>query len=512
MDWLSPDNVVAVLTALLSTVAPPAVTAVYRRGVQRGRRIGYRVQMDTPIGSDHRGGHGQPNVRLGLFNDLPDMSDATLVLLRIENDGAEAVAEADYTGPDPLHGLTAVFTDRVVRGAAVTQLGAAHLMGHLAAPGAMRHTGNALHLPRVPLNRGEHYKLLVLLTGGGVGCAVRVDGGLRDGAVVPNRSTTVDDRPPALSGPARGIVALLTAGVLVLAGVIVASGDGPPRGCATGRLTLLGATAFRPVLEGLAREYARDCPGSGIALDLRGSDEGVRELVRRGEEAGGGAPAVVAFSDGPAREGAPRLAATRVAVSAFAVVVNDRVPVRSLSGDRIRALYDGSVLDWSQVGGPRLPVRLVSRRDGSGTRSLFERLVLDRTAEPPRTSTDCTTPEYPNGRFRGVRCERGSTEEVLQEVAAVPGAVGYGELQAAARTRGLHVLGIDGRAPSPGAIRDGSYPFTEVEYAYTYGDPAGGSLAASFLDFAARGRGQEVLAAHRDLPCYSPEGFARCAP
>jgi hypothetical protein len=78
MKWLSAENLVAISTALLGLAASFAAVW-YERRVPRRKRIGYRVQMDTPIGSDSRHGHGQANVRLGLFNDLPDMSDATLV-------------------------------------------------------------------------------------------------------------------------------------------------------------------------------------------------------------------------------------------------------------------------------------------------------------------------------------------------------------------------------------------------------------------------------------------------
>ncbi|WP_377267201.1 PstS family phosphate ABC transporter substrate-binding protein [Peterkaempfera sp. SMS 1(5)a] len=509
VDWLSADNIVAVLTALLSAVVPPAVAVVYRRRVQRGRRIGYRVQMDTPIGSDHRHGPGQPSVRLGLFNDLPDMSDGTLVLLRVENDGAESIAESDYTGRDTLHGLTVVFGDRIVRGAALTQLSAEHLTEYFATPGAMRHSAGTLHLPRVPLNPGQHFKLLVLLSGGRVGGAVRVTGGLRDGAVVPNRSTTFDDKPPVLSRPARGITALLTAGVLILAGVIVFSGHEPPMGCATGDLTVVGSTAFSPVLHDLADRYDRECPGASVQVDAEGSYEGIRELAGEDGAAGQNRSALIAFSDGPKPDGYPNLREHRVAVAAFAVVVNGGLPVKSLTIDQIRRMYRGDILDWSQVQGPRLPVRLISRRADSGTRELFQRRVLDTRPELTVTSRNCLTSD--TRVVKGIRCELKDTEEVLRTVAQTPGAIGYAELRAAQDTKGVRIIGIDGRIPTTDTVRDRSYPFADVEYAYTVGRPAEGSLTGAFLDFALTGGGREAIEAGGHLPCYSPEGLARCA-
>ncbi|MGX1368496.1 putative iron-regulated membrane protein [Streptomyces canus] len=85
MEWLSAENVVAVGTAVLGIVAS-GIMVWYERRVPRRKRIGYRVQMDNPIGDDVRRGRagGAPfgGVRLGLFDEAPDMADATLVLLR----------------------------------------------------------------------------------------------------------------------------------------------------------------------------------------------------------------------------------------------------------------------------------------------------------------------------------------------------------------------------------------------------------------------------------------------
>src|SRR4051812_6817509 len=144
----------------------------YERRVPRRKRIGYRVQMDNPIGDDVRS--GRANRRLGLFDEVPGMSDATLVLLRIENDGSQSIADNDYTGRE-LHGLTAVFTDRTIRGVSVTQpVGTDHLMDHFTPAAGLGYDGNTLRIPRVPLNPRDHFKLLVLLSGGDVGCPIRL--------------------------------------------------------------------------------------------------------------------------------------------------------------------------------------------------------------------------------------------------------------------------------------------------------------------------------------------------
>lgn len=501
MEWLSTENVVAVLTSLLGILASGGALW-YERRVPRRRRIGYRVQLDTEIGSNVRA--GRPNTRLGLFNETPEMSDATLVLLRIENDGWQSIADSDYTNRG-MHGLTAEFIDRTVRGIAVTQPpNAEHLMDHFTEAAGMRHTGGTIHLPRVPLNPGQHYKLLVLLTGGPVGSAIRLTGGLRDGNVSPNRSTNSDP----FSRSAQVITVLLTLCVIALATIIVAGDDSrPPIGCARGELTVTGSTAFAPVMRELAEKYEKDCQGATVTVDAHGSNAGIRALAEAGATSEDGSPAVIALADGPKPGGYERLRETRVAVSVFSLVVNDRVTLKNLSLDAVRKLYRGEITNWSQLGGHDLPVLLVSRDANSGTREVFQRRVLHRN-EPVNSSRDCTHKD--DAEAPVVRCELNSTEQVLATVAALPGAIGYSELRSGSGLKGLHRLTIDGDAPSVDDIGETGYPYREIEYAYTYGRPPADSLVSSFLTYMSRGGGQDVITTHGHLPCATPKGWRIC--
>ncbi|MER6525612.1 substrate-binding domain-containing protein [Streptomyces sp. NPDC001508] len=509
MEWLSTENVVAVGTAVLGIVASAGMVW-YERRVPRRKRIGYRVQMDNPIGDDERS--GRLNRRLGLFDEAPDMADATLVLLRVENDGSQGIDRDDYTGPEQ-HGLTAVFTDRTVRGVSVTQpTHADHLRDHFSAERGFSYSGNSLRIPRVPLNRGDHFKLLVLLSGGEVGRPIRITGGIREGEVHPNRSATPDDKPPLFSRASRLITIMLTVCVVTLATIVVARDDTPPPiGCAKGSLTATGSTAFAPVLREVADKYEADCVDSAITVDPHGSTAGIRELDATGTQwHKKGSPPLVALSDGPKPDDMPELRENRIAVSVFALVVNDKVGLKNLTTGQVRRLYRGEITNWKQLDGPDLEVHLVSRDANSGTRQVFQRRVLGR-GETANSSVDCVTVDDPTATVP--RCELDSTEQVLTQVAKLPGAIGYSELNLADSTAGLHVLGLDGDAPSVDDIEHGGspYPYREIEYAYTYGQPPADSLVSSFLTYLSRGNGQDIIRTHGHVPCWTPEGMKICA-
>ncbi|KUN24043.1 phosphate ABC transporter substrate-binding protein [Streptomyces antibioticus] len=495
MEWLSAENLVAVGTAVLG-IAASGVMVWYERRVPRRKRIGYRVQMDNPIGDDVRS--GRANVRLGLFDEAPDMADATLVLLRVENDGSQGIDRDDYTGPAP-HGLTAVFTDRTIRGVSVTQpTDRDHLMDHFTPERGFGYEGNRLRIPRVPLNRGDHFKLLVLLSGGDVGREIRLTGGLREGEVHPNRSATPDETPPLLSGPARLFTALLTLSVVALAGIIVARDDTrPPLGCEQGSLTVTGSTAFAPVVRTLAKEYEKDCEGADITVEARGSEAGVAELAAEGTKN------VIAFSDGPMGDRLG-LHGEKIALSAFALVVNDRIALgaKGLSKRDVRRLYGGEIARWRQLDPalPDLPVTLVSRNADSGTRQTFQQRVLGTWERVPSTSLDCVHQDDRSASV--VRCELDSTQDVLEAVSKVPGAIGYSELTVAAGHEGVRTVPLDGIAPS---VKTDRYPYRGVEYAYTHRATRPGSLAAAFLAYLDEATSQDVIREYGHLPCERQE-------
>lgn len=130
--------------------------------------------------------------------------------------------------------------------------------------------------------------------------------------------------------------------------------------------------------------------------------------------------------------------------------------------------------------------------------------------EPANSSRDCANRDDPQAPV--VRCELDSTEQVLATVARLPGAIGYSELRAGSGLKGAHRLSIDRQAPNVDEIGKSNYtyPYLEIEYAYTYGQPPADSLASSFLGYLTRGSGQDVIRTHGHLPCGTPKGLRIC--
>ncbi len=225
----------------------------------------------------------------------------------------------------------------------------------------------------------------------------------------------------------------------------------PPLGCETGSLTVTGSTAFAPVIETLAKEYEKDCEGADITVEARGSEAGVAGLGASGARSAKEARSVIAFSDGPMGDRLG-LHGEKIALSVFTLVVNDGIDLgaRGLTRAEVERLYRGEVGRWSDLNAsrpaglphlPGLPVVLVSRDAYSGTRQIFQERVLAGAWEmTPTTSLDCDPVKdkavAAAARSAVTRCELASTEDVLDKVAAQPGALGYSRTHPGHRSQG----------------------------------------------------------------------------
>ncbi|PWS51413.1 phosphate ABC transporter substrate-binding protein, partial [Streptomyces sp. FT05W] len=66
-----------------------------------------------------------------------------------------------------------------------------------------------------------------------------------------------------------------------------------------------------------------------------------------------------------------------------------------------------------------------------------------------------------------------------------------------------------GTTPSVDTLATSSYPYREIEYAYTYGSPPANSLVAGFLNYL-DDYGEEIMRTNGHLPCATPKGMRLC--
>lgn len=127
----------------------------------------------------------------------------------------------------------------------------------------------------------------------------------------------------------------------------------------------------------------------------------------------------------------------------IAVALNDANPVTNLTLDQVRDIYTGKITNWSEVGGTDSKIVVVSRENGSGTRSAFEEIV--GYGEDSSESL-VSTAEISNGNGT-----------VASTVAGNENAIGYVSFEAIETTQGAKSVQIDGVDATPAKVANEEY-------------------------------------------------------
>ncbi|MFI2434464.1 substrate-binding domain-containing protein [Streptomyces sp. NPDC018693] len=524
------------------SIALPLVAFLWEFAVVGRKRLGYRVQMDTLAADATQSPYA--GVLRDMHQDGHQLKDPSFVLLRIENAGSAPIGESDYLTPDsdPC-GIRITFQDRRIASLVVTELSQEDLRDSFlrdgeAVPGfgydnhVAQRTG-VIRLPKVKLPQRAEYKLLVVLerwpgdTGsepfarpvfrGAVGTTRRWFDPLA--RFVRFKAVRTESHVFA-SRPAWVGISLLAIAVLAQSVTLLLPDDRAPLDCVGGTLHLHGSSAFAPAVRDAAARYEEACRGKDVDIPLGdgtfgGSGEGITELEAAGRrariEVGDGLGDHIAFTDGVVG-GHPRLLSRAIAYSAYTLVANKAAGVENLTTDQIRDLFAGRITNWSQIGGDDVPVHLVNRTLGSGTRSALADRVLDGEEPLQGTVRDCAqlSPDAYG------RCEAGDTASLLEAVGRNRGGLGYSELrnadEQAQRDKNLIKLRIDNQAASLDSVEHGRYPYWQTEFAYTYGQPPAGSLAAAFLTYLTEQGGRDVLRSYGNRLCSEVDNPLACEP
>jgi len=238
--------------------------------------------------------------------------------------------------------------------------------------------------------------------------------------------------------------------------------------CVSGVIIANGSALLAPLVTALAKDYQAKCPEASIIVNRGGSDVGLTSAESGSVQIGD--------SDIFKQAGQDDLVDHQVAVVVFTLVVNpDVTGVTNLTTAQIKGIYSGSVTNWNQVGGPDLPIVVISRPTTSDTRATFQTYVLggpETIQGPSILVTD-------------------STETVATEVDQTAGAIGYATVGDAKKFN-LTMLSIDGNAPDPVLVESNTYKFWNIEHMYTKG-PASGE-AQALIDYMLSDEGEQEAA------------------
>ena len=226
-----------------------------------------------------------------------------------------------------------------------------------------------------------------------------------------------------------------------------------------------GSTSVTPLMERMAEEYRKLRPNIKININGTGSGDGINNagiLYQIG----------MSSRELTAVELGRGLTAETIAIDGIAVIVHNSNPVTNLTLDQIRDIFTGAVTDWSQVTGGAKSGRIavVSREEGSGTRSAFEELAGFQ------------------GRLVSGANESTSTGAIMSGISTNPDAIGYISLGSVNST--VKAVSVNSAEASKANVLNGSYRIARP-FIILYGGNVHSETRA-FIDWMLSPAGQDI--------------------
>lgn len=243
-------------------------------------------------------------------------------------------------------------------------------------------------------------------------------------------------------------------------------------------ITMKGSDTLVILAQKWAEQYMQEHPDTKIQVTGGGSGTGFAALLNQTTDLANASrkikpkekfEAVKAFGRPPSEH--------IVALDGLSIYVHESNPIQELSLDQLKNIFTGKIRNWSQLGGPNLPITIYSRENSSGTYEFFKEHVLK------------------NMDFAASAQAMPGTAALLQAVGKDPKGIGYG---GAAYGEGAKHLKVKKDAsskavePTEAAIMSGDYPIWR--HLYIYVNPAlEKGAVADYLTWIRSDAGQKLV-------------------
>jgi len=237
------------------------------------------------------------------------------------------------------------------------------------------------------------------------------------------------------------------------------------------KVTIAGSTTVLPIAQATAEIFMDNNPEINVSVRGGGSSVGIASIMAGTVDIGDASRHIKTKEIAAAREAGINPVEHVVANDGIALVLHKNNPVKELTIEQIKAIFTGKIENWNEIGGPNLPIVVISRDVSSGTFEVFNSLVLG------------------GGKVKDGSLMLASNNAVASTVASTPGAIGYAGL--GYLTNEIHAIKVNGVMPSTATIQDKSYPVARTLHMYTNGNPKGN--VKRYLDFVKSEEGQRIV-------------------
>lgn len=242
----------------------------------------------------------------------------------------------------------------------------------------------------------------------------------------------------------------------------------PPTNVPSGTtIRIEGSTSMVQINQALKNNFEQQFPGTTVRTQAGGTDQGIQSILS------GNADIAAISRPLTPQETAQGLVTVPVMTDAIAIVIGDKNPLGSkgLTQAQVVGIFQGTITDWSQVGGKPGTIRVINRPTFSGTHQAFQEKVL-------KGGNFGTTPNI-------TTMAQDKTTPMLQQLGK--DGIGYATYAQVKQQQTVRTVAVDGITPEAP-----SYPYQRELY-YVYKQPPSPQVQA-FLGYVISPQGQQAIA------------------
>lgn len=240
-------------------------------------------------------------------------------------------------------------------------------------------------------------------------------------------------------------------------------------GCSQNRqkITIVGSSALQPLIEQAGNDYHLAHLDSNIVVQGGGSGTGLSQVQAGAVQVG----TSDVFAETQKGIDEKKLKDYQVAIVGIVPIANKGVGVKNLTNQQLADIFTGKIKNWRQVGGKNLPIIVINRSRGSGTRTTFEDLIL-------------------KGKDAINSQEQDSNGTVKKIVNSTPGTISYISFPYAT-DENIQKISINHVQPVNKNIPTNKWPLWSYEHMYTKGEP--NKATAAFIKYVLSKKVQKDL-------------------
>ena len=247
------------------------------------------------------------------------------------------------------------------------------------------------------------------------------------------------------------------------------------------QISVNGSTTVLPIMQAPTAAYTKANPGTTFSVAGTGSGNGIRATIDGMADIGMSSRWIKDSEVQQAHDNGVYVVPFAVASDGIVPVVHPDNPVKELTAEQLRGIYNGSITNWKEVGGNDSRIVSISRDSSSGTYGVW----VDRVLKGDRVSP--ATQLLP------------SNGAIVQAVTSNRGAIGY--VGIGYLNDKLQPVALDGVVPSHDTVRDGSWPVARTLWVFTNNWPKGETL--KFINFVLHPEhGQKAVESTGYVPLY----------